>query len=296
MVAVDRCPMCGERAVPRRVRRAAVRGAPLRGLRDGLDLAAARRGGSGRHLPGRPLLALGLAEDAGLRRLRAATRSCTSTRSASACAMCCATGRTAAARSTSARRPASAWPPRGSSASRSTASSSRRRMAAHAREPARPRHDPRRHARRARRSRTAHFDLITMWDVVEHVVDPRRAAAPRPRAAGAGRPARGRDPGHRQPLRPRHRRRVAPLQACRAHPALHAVDGSRGCSNDAGFRVEELTHRYGGKYVAPAFIAERAGRVHPALSRMLAPLERLEGRRLYLNFMDEMVVRAPARA
>ncbi len=61
-------------------------------------------------------------------------------------------------------------------------------------------------------------------------------------------------------------------------------------ASDAGFRVEKLTHRYGGKYVSLPFIAERAGRLHPALSALLQPADTSSTlRRLYLNFMDELV-------
>jgi hypothetical protein len=60
----------------------------------------------------------------------------------------------------------------------------------------------------------------------------------------------------------------------------------------AGFRTEQLTHRFGGKYVSLEFIAERAGRVHPGLSAALRPLTRLQSSGVYLNFMDEMVALA----
>ena len=60
----------------------------------------------------------------------------------------------------------------------------------------------------------------------------------------------------------------------------------------AGFHVTKLTHRYGGKDVSFHFIVERAARLHPALSKLLAPLGKFESARVYLNFMDEMIVLA----
>jgi hypothetical protein len=60
----------------------------------------------------------------------------------------------------------------------------------------------------------------------------------------------------------------------------------------AGFRVDRLSHRYGGKYVSLHFIAERAARVHPALTKLLMPLTTFGRARVYLNFMDEMIVLA----
>jgi 2-polyprenyl-3-methyl-5-hydroxy-6-metoxy-1,4-benzoquinol methylase len=139
----------------------------------------------------------------------------------------------------------------------------------------------------------AHFDLITMWDVIEHLVDP-GALLRRARELLA--------PGgllvvETQDIDSRFARAAGAAwhHFKHAEHILHFTPSTaRRLLEDSGFRVEELTHRYGGKYVAPSFIAERAGRIHPALSRLLAPLDRLQGRRLYLNFMDEMVLRARA--
>jgi hypothetical protein len=60
----------------------------------------------------------------------------------------------------------------------------------------------------------------------------------------------------------------------------------------AGFEVGAMTPRYGGKYVSLDFIAERAGRIHPLLSKALAPLRRLDSISLYVNVMDEIVATA----
>ena len=137
------------------------------------------------------------------------------------------------------------------------------------------------------------FDLITMWDVIEHVVDP-RALLGRARELLA---PHGLLVVETQDIDSRFARATGRAwhHFKHAEHILHFTPATvTRLLNESGFRVQELTHRYGGKYVAPAFIAERAGRVHPALSRALAPLARLEHARLYLNFMDEMVVRARA--
>jgi hypothetical protein len=58
---------------------------------------------------------------------------------------------------------------------------------------------------------------------------------------------------------------------------------------EAGLNIMDRTSRFGGKYVSPAFIAERAGRVHPLLSRLLAPLAGMKRTGLYINLFDELI-------
>jgi SAM-dependent methyltransferase len=133
------------------------------------------------------------------------------------------------------------------------------------------------------------FDLITMWDVVEHVVDPRALLG---RARELLKPdgllvleTQNIDSAFARVLGPRwhhykHREHI-----------YHFTPATiRSLLRSAGFLVEKLTPRYGGKHVSFDFIAERAGRLHPGLSRALRPLARFESAALYLNFMDEMVV------
>jgi 2-polyprenyl-3-methyl-5-hydroxy-6-metoxy-1,4-benzoquinol methylase len=135
------------------------------------------------------------------------------------------------------------------------------------------------------------FDLITMWDVVEHVVDPRALLA---RARELLKPdgllvleTQDIDSAFARLLGPRwhhykHREHIYHFNPLTIRELLAAV----------GFEVQGLTHRYGGKDVSFAFIAERAGRLHPAASAVLAPLARFQSAAVYLNFMDEMVLTA----
>jgi SAM-dependent methyltransferase len=135
------------------------------------------------------------------------------------------------------------------------------------------------------------FDLITMWDVIEHVADPRRLLA---RARELLTPdgllvleTQNIDSPFARALGPRWHHYK------HAEHIYHFTPGSlRRLLGSAGFAVKVMTPRYGGKYVSLDFIAERAGRVHPALSSALAPLRRLGSVSLYVNVMDEIVATA----
>lgn len=133
------------------------------------------------------------------------------------------------------------------------------------------------------------FDLITLWDVVEHVVDP-HALLRRARELLA--------PGGLLVLETQDvDSPFARLLGRRWHHFKHAEHlyhfspvTIRRLLADCGFRVEELTHRHAGKHVSGEFVAERSGRVHPALPRLLGPLGRLGS--VYVNVFDEMLVLA----
>lgn len=136
-----------------------------------------------------------------------------------------------------------------------------------------------------------YFDLITMWDVVEHVVDPVALLA---KARELLRPG-GLLIVETQDIDSRFARVLGP----RWHHYKHeehiyhfTPSTARALLGRAGFGVTKLTHRYGGKYVSMDFIAERASRLHPVLTKLLTPLTRFEHARLYVNFMDEMIVLA----
>lgn len=140
------------------------------------------------------------------------------------------------------------------------------------------------------------FDLVTLWDVVEHVPDPiallRRA---------------------RELLAPEGvliletqdvDSPVARLLGRRWHHFKHdehlyhfGRSTVRALLARAGLRVVETTHGSAGKYVSLGFVAERAARVHRVLSRLLQPLARAEQANLYVNLGDELIVVArPDRA
>jgi 2-polyprenyl-3-methyl-5-hydroxy-6-metoxy-1,4-benzoquinol methylase len=136
-----------------------------------------------------------------------------------------------------------------------------------------------------------HFDLITMWDVVEHVPDPVALLVKARELLAPG----GLLVIETQDIDSHFARALGP----RWHHYKHEEhiyhfnpDTVRTLLANAGFQVTGLTHRFGGKFVSFHFIAERASRLHPALTRVLMPLTKFESARVYLNFMDEMIVRA----
>jgi SAM-dependent methyltransferase len=135
------------------------------------------------------------------------------------------------------------------------------------------------------------FGLITMWDVIEHVPEPtallsraRELLAPdgllvveTQNIDSAFARALGRRWHHYK----------------HAEHIYHFTPRSlRRLLETAGFTVERMTPRYAGKYVSLDFIAERAGRVHPALSVALRPLTRLASVSVYINVMDEVIATA----
>jgi 2-polyprenyl-3-methyl-5-hydroxy-6-metoxy-1,4-benzoquinol methylase len=137
----------------------------------------------------------------------------------------------------------------------------------------------------------SHFDLITMWDVVEHVVDPIALLVKARELLTPG----GLLVIETQDIDSAFARALGPRWHHYKHEEhiYHFTPPTvRTLLGDAGFKVAKLTHRYGGKYVTFEFIAERASRLHPAVSKLLSPLTRFESARVYLNFMDEMIVLA----
>jgi 2-polyprenyl-3-methyl-5-hydroxy-6-metoxy-1,4-benzoquinol methylase len=135
----------------------------------------------------------------------------------------------------------------------------------------------------------ASFDLITLWDVIEHIPDP-VAALRRVRELLA--------PGGKLLLETQNvASRAARVLGKRWQHYKHTEhlyhfrpETLAELLRRAGFRVLENSPRLGGKYVSLGFVAERAGRLSPVLSVLLSPLHLVGSRALYVNLLDEMVV------
>ena len=137
----------------------------------------------------------------------------------------------------------------------------------------------------------ASFDLVTFWDVIEHVPDPIATL----RAARAFLKPSGRLLVETQNVKSL----VARVLRSRWHHYKHAEHlfhfhrGTLAALLEcAGFQAIESTSASAGKYVSGAFIAERAARLSPLLSRALSPLSRALKDGVYVNLFDEMIVLA----
>jgi SAM-dependent methyltransferase len=142
------------------------------------------------------------------------------------------------------------------------------------------------------------FDVITLWDVVEHVEDPIALL----KLASSLLSENG--------ILLIETQNVASLfarvmglrwQHYKFQEHLYHFDPRtiRTLFEKAGLELVERTGRRGGKYVSLGFIVERAGRVHPVFTWLLSPLRLLSKQALYINLFDEMLVvarRAPGPA
>lgn len=135
------------------------------------------------------------------------------------------------------------------------------------------------------------FDVVTMWDVVEHVPDPQDLLRKARRLL---------KPDGTLVIETQNvSSQFARLLGKKWHHYKHAEhlyhfnpQTVRDLLQQAGFEITKNTASYGGKYVSLSFIVERAARLHPAVSFLLKPLVLLKGANLYLNFRDEMVILA----
>ena len=139
------------------------------------------------------------------------------------------------------------------------------------------------------------FDLITLWDVIEHIPDfvgaleeVRRLLAPGGKLLietqnVASRAARvlGKKWQHYK-----HAEHIYHFNPATLRVALER----------AGFAILENSPRLGGKYVSMGFLSERAGRLHPVLSTLLSPLRLFRRSAVYVNLFDEMIVVAEPAA
>jgi 2-polyprenyl-3-methyl-5-hydroxy-6-metoxy-1,4-benzoquinol methylase len=139
-----------------------------------------------------------------------------------------------------------------------------------------------------------HFDVVTLWDVIEHLEDP---------VAHLAAAARTLKPDGLLVIETQNVASLfARLLGRKWHHYKHAEHlyhfdpaSLARLLDRADLECVHRSPRHGGKYVSMAFLAERVGRVHPLLSTLAAPLRLLGKRALYLNFMDEMVVVARRR-
>jgi SAM-dependent methyltransferase len=133
------------------------------------------------------------------------------------------------------------------------------------------------------------FDFVTLWDVIEHIPD----------FVGALRHVRMLlKPGGKLLVETQNvASRTARLLGRKWQHYKHAEHiyhfdprTIRLALERAGFRVVENRPDKGGKYISLGFVAERAGRLHPLLSPLFAPLRLVQGMAIYVNLFDEMVV------
>ncbi|MBI3817707.1 MAG: class I SAM-dependent methyltransferase [Planctomycetes bacterium] len=135
----------------------------------------------------------------------------------------------------------------------------------------------------------ASFDLITLWDVVEHLPDPVAILREARRLLAPG----GKILIETQNVRSRFARWMGP----KWHHYKHAEhiyhfdpDTIQKLLAAAGFERIECGAARGGKYVSFEFVIERAARVHPIISKCLSPLRFLGRMSMYVNLFDEMIV------
>jgi len=139
----------------------------------------------------------------------------------------------------------------------------------------------------------ASFELVTLFDVIEHLPDPLAALA-RARELLA--------PGGRLLLETQNvESRAARLLGRRWHHYKHAEHllhfspatlGRALAASDLA--LEALYVRGGGKYVAREFLVERSARLARWLPRVARPLSRLLPRTLWVDPRDELLVVARA--
>jgi 2-polyprenyl-3-methyl-5-hydroxy-6-metoxy-1,4-benzoquinol methylase len=139
--------------------------------------------------------------------------------------------------------------------------------------------------------RAGSFDLVTMWDVVEHVPDPQALLR---QARAMLKPS-----GHLLLETQNVDSRFANLLKERWHHYKHEEhiyhfnpSTVRRLLEQSGFEPVRMTSAYGGKYVSFGFIAERAARLNRVASMALRPLALLKRCNVYLNLHDELVVAA----
>lgn len=133
------------------------------------------------------------------------------------------------------------------------------------------------------------YDLVSMWDVVEHV--------PEPLPFLQESVSYLKDDGililETQNVASKFADRLGPKWQHYKHlEHLYHFNPTtiEMLLEQAGLEILENTSRYGGKYVTISFIRERATRVHPAMRFALLPLAPFNKMSVYINPRDEMVI------
>lgn len=139
------------------------------------------------------------------------------------------------------------------------------------------------------------FDLVTLWDVIEHVPEPQPLLQQIRELIKPG--------GHLLLETQNVASRWARLLGKRWHhykhdEHLYHFDPAtiRRLLDACGFEVLALGSQYAGKYVSFGFLAERAGRLGKVAGFLAKPLELLRGCNVYVNPQDELIVVARPRA
>ena len=132
------------------------------------------------------------------------------------------------------------------------------------------------------------FDVITLWDVIEHLEDPRAVLATAKRLL--------------------KKDGVLVLETQNVESVFARLMGRRwhhykfeehlwhfspktltALLGLESFSVAEVSSRWAGKFVTLNFALERSARIHSALPQLLRPLRCVGGMSLYVNPMDEMI-------
>ncbi len=133
------------------------------------------------------------------------------------------------------------------------------------------------------------FDMVTMWDVIEHVPDPQQLLR---EVHSVLKPdgviileTQNVDSKFAKILGKRWQHYKHQEHLYHFNPATIAR-----ILTDCGFEIVENTPKFGGKYVSFSFIAERAARLNRVAALVCKPLGLFKNANVYLNFRDEMVV------
>ena len=138
------------------------------------------------------------------------------------------------------------------------------------------------------------FDLITMWDVVEHVPEP----LPFLEKAVSLLKDDGVLVLETQNVASKFAKKLGPKWHHYKHlEHLYHFDPKTIAMllDQAGLEILHNTPQGGGKHVSVAFIRERATRVSKAMRYLMLPLAPLDRMSLYVNVKDEMIVVARKR-